>query len=452
LVYPSQPNGDKDTAVLLDLISELVEGCALWDEHRDYYVNTFIPGLQSGTIDASDSEKTLIRKIQLRATAEEWERLPELALQVANERVAEAQRARQKVNEGRQRAREEAHERDQNRKEQERIEALRFKRERAEQVARQAEAERVARIEHRLKQALARSLEEADALNSSINSAGDICYATLRGEQVAENARKVRIAEEKRIAKIERQLKQALARSVEEADALNLSINSAGDICYATLRAEQVAENARKVRVAEEKRRRDEIRARLSKALEHSVSLADDLNAHLNADGAVDYSAVKTTHLESWLKKALNKDTFSQEQIISIGEMSQPYLLRARAGSGKTRVVVTKAALLMGHERVPPDQLMILAFNRKAAAEATSRVRKDLGIIDFNNARTFHSLAYQLVQPKGELLFDENTGSTKKQSQFVQGLLNSVLNPAILAQIYFFFRKEMRELEDIGTF
>ena len=40
----------------------------------------------------------------------------------------------------------------------------------------------------------------------------------------------------------------------------------------------------------------------------------------------------------------------------------------------------------------------------------------------------------------------------EKQSQFVQELLDSVLNPATQAQIYLFFRKEMRELEDIGTF
>lgn len=106
----------------------------------------------------------------------------------------------------------------------------------------------------------------------------------------------------------------------------------------------------------------------------------------------------------------------------------------------------------MEHEQVPPDQLMILAFNRKAASEITKRIRKDQHLIDFNNARTFHSLAYQLVQPKSELLFDEKTGSNKKQSDFVQRLLNTVMNPALLAQIYLFFRQEMKELEDIGAF
>jgi DNA helicase-4 len=201
-------------------------------------------------------------------------------------------------------------------------------------------------------------------------------------------------------------------------------------------------------------RKRAAIEAQLSAALTQSVSEADAINRAINAEGVYDYSTLKSKYLSGWLKQRYESQPFSREQIDAIGEMSDAFLLMARAGSGKTTVINAKAALLMEHEAVVPDRLMILAFNQKAAKEVTKGIRRDYGLIDFDNARTFHSLAYQLVQPQADLLSDESGGgiNAQKQSAFVQRLLNSVMNPALLAQIYLFFRSEMQELEDIGAF
>ena len=56
-----------------------------------------------------------------------------------------------------------------------------------------------------------------------------------------------------------------------------------------------------------------------------------------------------------------------QSQAMSIN--SQSLLIRARAGSGKTRVITSLAAQKMTIYRQNPDHILILAFNRKAANE-----------------------------------------------------------------------------------
>ncbi|ALP54932.1 hypothetical protein Tel_16890 (plasmid) [Candidatus Tenderia electrophaga] len=126
-------------------------------------------------------------------------------------------------------------------------------------------------------------------------------------------------------------------------------------------------------------------------------------------------------------------------------------LIKARAGSGKTRTLCARAALAIRDERLTPNQVMILAFNKAAAVEVKHRIQKTSGIPDYQNARTFHSLAYQLVKPKRKLLFD--TGghpSAREQSRFVQRMMQRILNPAFKEAMVEFFRKELEQIENIG--
>jgi len=50
---------------------------------------------------------------------------------------------------------------------------------------------------------------------------------------------------------------------------------------------------------------------------------------------------------------------------------------------------------------------MVLAFNNKAAAEIGGRIRERFGVADFANARTFHGLAWQIVRPHEEPIYDD---------------------------------------------
>jgi len=126
-------------------------------------------------------------------------------------------------------------------------------------------------------------------------------------------------------------------------------------------------------------------------------------------------------------------------------------LIRARAGSGKTRTLCARAALAIRDEGLTPNQVMILAFNKSAAAEVRHRVQKLGGIADFVNARTFHSLAYQLVKPRRKLLFDAGGHpSEREQSRFIQRMMQRIMNPAFKEAMTEFFRKELEQIEDIG--
>lgn len=143
--------------------------------------------------------------------------------------------------------------------------------------------------------------------------------------------------------------------------------------------------------------------------------------------------------------------TVDAEQLLSISQDASRQLVRARAGSGKTRTLCARASLEIHEGALNPDHVLVVAFNKSAADEVRKRMRNDFSCPDFENARTFHSLAYQLAKPKKKLLFDEGRHpSQRAQSGFVQTLLERILNPAFKELLYQFFRKEIEEVETLG--
>lgn len=126
-------------------------------------------------------------------------------------------------------------------------------------------------------------------------------------------------------------------------------------------------------------------------------------------------------------------------------------LIKARAGSGKTRALCARAVLAIRDEQLMPNQVMILAFNKSAATEVKHRIQEVGKIPNFDNARTFHSLAYQLVKPRKKILFDAGGHpSLREQSRFVQQMMQRILNPAFKEAMVEFFRAELEQIEDIG--
>jgi DNA helicase-4 len=148
--------------------------------------------------------------------------------------------------------------------------------------------------------------------------------------------------------------------------------------------------------------------------------------------------------------KALGYD-ISLEQSLAISKLNMNLLLKARAGSGKTTVIACKTAMLLKKYLVHPDEILILSFNKKAAQEISNRIRYKFGHANFNNARTFHSLAYQLVQPKS-ILFDEDTDpNTQYLKQFIKNLMTEKLTEtAFQKKLYDSFRSELIEIERFG--
>lgn len=85
----------------------------------------------------------------------------------------------------------------------------------------------------------------------------------------------------------------------------------------------------------------------------------------------------------------------AQARAVVNGEQS--LLVLAGAGSGKTSVLVARAGWLLARGEATADQILLLAFGRKAAEEMDERIRARLHTDDVS-ARTFHALALHIIQ------------------------------------------------------
>lgn len=85
----------------------------------------------------------------------------------------------------------------------------------------------------------------------------------------------------------------------------------------------------------------------------------------------------------------------AQARAVVNGERS--LLVLAGAGSGKTSVLVARAGWLLTRGEAAPDQILLLAFGRKAAQEMDDRIQQRLNT-DAISAKTFHALALQIIQ------------------------------------------------------
>ncbi len=78
---------------------------------------------------------------------------------------------------------------------------------------------------------------------------------------------------------------------------------------------------------------------------------------------------------------------------------AQPTLVIAGAGSGKTRVLVHRAAWLIDVEGISPQSLLAVTFTNKAAAEMKSRIESLLDMpVRHLWIGTFHGLAHRLLR------------------------------------------------------
>ncbi len=117
-----------------------------------------------------------------------------------------------------------------------------------------------------------------------------------------------------------------------------------------------------------------------------------------------EYFHQRSIFVQKWVKKHLDRDVDLQ-QAEAAGHTEGHALVTARAGSGKTTTIVSRAVFLQKHCGVSPDQILLLVFNKSAAQEIEDRLKYYLGD-SIPYVMTFHALAYAIIHPEESLLYD----------------------------------------------
>ena len=194
-----------------------------------------------------------------------------------------------------------------------------------------------------------------------------------------------------------------------------------------------------------------------------------------------EFEAEKRSFVREWLAaNTSNNQLPDDEQVAAIAALHGHIQVVARAGSGKTTTLVSRALFLLKHCHVAPHDVMILAFNRKAAleirrrllgliengadeainAEVDRRIRDardskkiDRGEIEANavdavalranitlpHVMTFHALGYAIVHPTESILHNGADGESQGLSRVLQQVIDDKLQNGV-------FRAKIREL------
>ena len=99
---------------------------------------------------------------------------------------------------------------------------------------------------------------------------------------------------------------------------------------------------------------------------------------------------------ESTLDEYLS--VLNEQQREAVIHEGSPLLILAGAGSGKTRVITTKIAYLIGQKNVNPYSILSVTFTKKAANEMRERAVRMEPLAEKAQIRTFHSLGSYLLR------------------------------------------------------
>ena len=103
---------------------------------------------------------------------------------------------------------------------------------------------------------------------------------------------------------------------------------------------------------------------------------------------------------EYFYLKSLNKP-----QLEAVKSLSGPLLILAGAGTGKTRVLITRLAHILVTKRALPSEVLAVTFTNKAAMEMKERVEKLIRrSTETMWIGTFHSLCARILRKHAEIV------------------------------------------------
>lgn len=131
-------------------------------------------------------------------------------------------------------------------------------------------------------------------------------------------------------------------------------------------------------------------------------------------------------------------EVLNPEQLEAVQHEGSPLLILAGAGSGKTRVITTKIAWLIGEKNIQPEKILAVTFTNKAAREMSERAAALEPAANRAMLRTFHSFGAWILRRHSEwaglnpnfTIYDDED-SAALLSQVMPGLAKSSLRGII---------------------
>lgn len=143
----------------------------------------------------------------------------------------------------------------------------------------------------------------------------------------------------------------------------------------------------------------------------------------------------------------------SDEQTRAVVSGEDCTLVLAGAGSGKTTTIVGKVAHLVGRCGVPAEQVLVLAYNRRAADELAERLKPFPGI----TVRTFHGFGRDVIRsaeqraPMLAPFAEDSAALGKLLSDCVERLAQHPATAGLLLDYFVSYLAPARSAFDFGT-
>ena len=146
--------------------------------------------------------------------------------------------------------------------------------------------------------------------------------------------------------------------------------------------------------------------------------------------------------------------TPTNEQAAAIATDEDATLVLAGAGTGKTSVIIGKLAHLVHNQGALPEEILVLAFNRKAAEEIRERLSDDLHRVV---VRTFHAFGRDIIgdvsgAPNISRLAEDRLARSKAFDQIIDDLIASPADADAFAQFASYHSQPYQSPFDFDSF
>ena len=152
---------------------------------------------------------------------------------------------------------------------------------------------------------------------------------------------------------------------------------------------------------------------------------------------------------EKTYKELYKLENLNEFQEKAVKHINGPFRLLAPAGSGKTKTLINRILNLINNG-INEENILALAFNKKAEVEMTERLKK-FGINNLE-VRTFHSFGNQLLRDNYDLEFGSDDTEFINKSILEEILFNKKIDIKFVnryLELFSKFKNELTNKEDM---